>query len=488
MAPHKKLKNEYLYFHIQKWAFYFGKNACSTFPFLNVRVFCVVANRSQAFFVCATSVTHTFYFEEMSKMKKIISMILVLIFVFTLSACGNKDTSSNTDTSTPTQNETFVVPDNYVSVLLVTINPQFKLYLDENNSVLAVEPVNNDAKTFSADIDFENKSLETVIGTIVEKANKKGFVKENATVNFEIAEQRNETINKDDILQKAVSAAEKKAAELKITITAEGTNDTEKTESTNGNNSSNTSKPVNNTSKPMTSNENNTTSSVNDKNKHTHSYSSATCEEPQCCSCGATIGNALGHKWQEATCKFPQKCTVCGITNGEVGTHIIRNGICEFCKQPIAISPKNLDSAKIYWYHYIDEIGDFRYTFNDIVFTYSDVVERNIMTFNIIEQSAGIGSYGLYSPNVYAISDINDKFEYNGKTYYSMGIGGVGNGCSCKITEEEIRIQIADRPNDYGIFNLLSDGRIKVIFKTDTFHGNWHTEVGWIYTPFDGQN
>ena len=65
MTPHKKLKNEYLYFRIQKWAFYFGKNACSTFPFLNVRVFCVVANRSQAFFgVCHFGCTHFFIMEE----------------------------------------------------------------------------------------------------------------------------------------------------------------------------------------------------------------------------------------------------------------------------------------------------------------------------------------------------------------------------------------------------------------------------------------
>ena len=88
-------------------------------------------------------------------MKKFISLILVLVLVFTLSACNSKNTASDTDTSTPISSETFVKPENYASVLLVSINPQFKLYLDENNNVLAVEPINEDAKSFSKSIDFE---------------------------------------------------------------------------------------------------------------------------------------------------------------------------------------------------------------------------------------------------------------------------------------------------------------------------------------------
>ena len=261
-------------------------------------------------------------------MKKIISMMLVLVFVFTLSACGKKDTSSDTDTSTPTQSETFVAPENYASVLLVTINPQFKLYLDENYNVLAVEPVNNDAKTFSADIDFENKSLEIVIGIIVEKANEKGFVKENATVNFEIAEQKSETVNKEDILQKAVSAAEQKAAELKITISAESTNDTEKTESTAGNNSSNTSKPANNTSKPNESGKPATSTPTPSTNKPATSKPSATTPPSTNTS---------------TECKHNIKYTFDNIAN--TWSH---SGQCTLCKQSfnnnVACEDKNKDN------------------------------------------------------------------------------------------------------------------------------------------------
>jgi hypothetical protein len=152
-----------------------------------------------------------------NKMKKIIALILVGAFIFTLCACNSKNTVSETDTSTPISSETFVKPENYTSVLLVSINPQFKLYLDKSNKVLAVEPMNDDAKSFSKSIDFENNSVETVVGIIVEKANEKGFIKENATVDFEITEQR-DGIDNSDILTKVVLTANQKATELKIDI------------------------------------------------------------------------------------------------------------------------------------------------------------------------------------------------------------------------------------------------------------------------------
>lgn len=153
-------------------------------------------------------------------MKKIISLMLVIVFMCTLVACGSKNTSSNIDTSTPTQNETFIKPENYTSVLLVSINPQFKLYLDENNNVLSIEPVNEDAKSFFNSIDFENKSIETVIGNIVEQANNNGFIKENVSVNFEITEQK-DGISGNNILSKVVLAANQKATEqLKLVACA----------------------------------------------------------------------------------------------------------------------------------------------------------------------------------------------------------------------------------------------------------------------------
>lgn len=300
-------------------------------------------------------------------MKKFIALMLVIAFVFTLSACNDKNTASNTDTNVPTSSEVFVKPENYASVLLVSINPQFKLYLNENNNVLAVEPVNKDAKSFSKSIDFENNSIETVIGNIVEQANENGFIKEIVTVNFEITEQK-DGINASDILSKVVSAANQKATELNIEI------DTQTTES---------------------------------KPSHTHEFSAATCTAPQKCSCGETKSSALGHKWQDATCKVPKICSVCNITDGDIGNHKYTNGKCIYCGGKQIISPKTGLRTNGNYYELSND-GDGNYTL--IIYTFQD---------------SSVGAKGVYNTNKeWKDNEAGDPITYKGKTYYPGGFGG----------------------------------------------------------------
>lgn len=65
---------------------------------------------------------------------------------------------------------------------------------------------------------------------------------------------------------------------------------------------------------------------------HTHSYSTATCTEPAKCSCGATNGKALGHKWNSPSCGQFKECTMCGINDGTEIEHNYVKGRCENCK------------------------------------------------------------------------------------------------------------------------------------------------------------
>ena len=114
-------------------------------------------------------------------MKKLLSLILALALVFTFAACGNKGGDESTPSSTDAE---FVKPENYASVLLVTINPQFRLYLDVNGNVLAVEPANDDAKSIASDIKTQTGNIEKVIENIVTATKNGGFVKADATVNL----------------------------------------------------------------------------------------------------------------------------------------------------------------------------------------------------------------------------------------------------------------------------------------------------------------
>lgn len=65
---------------------------------------------------------------------------------------------------------------------------------------------------------------------------------------------------------------------------------------------------------------------------HEHTFSKATCLEPQTCTeCGATDGTALGHAWKDATCQAPKTCSICDITEGSVAAHNYIDGTCSMC-------------------------------------------------------------------------------------------------------------------------------------------------------------
>ena len=109
-------------------------------------------------------------------MKKFLCLFLAaLLCVTCFAGCGKKNT--DVTSSGTVSGSDFVKPENYASVVVVTINPQFKLYLDKDNKVLAVEPVNDDAKSIENKVQFENKKVDEVVNNLIVAANDGGFVK-----------------------------------------------------------------------------------------------------------------------------------------------------------------------------------------------------------------------------------------------------------------------------------------------------------------------
>lgn len=250
-------------------------------------------------------------------MKKILLIFLVTLLVLTACACGKANDTSSLD-STPFVGEDaqFIKPENYATVMVITINPTFRLYLGSDNTVLAVEPVNDDAKSVTKDITFEPTSVETIVEKLVTESSQKGFVKENATVQVEITEKKLDTIDTEQILQKAKTAVDTTATELKLAV-AVTTED--KTELTNSDTQSQTS------SQAVSSKPTPATSAITSVNIHTHKFADATCTEPKKCECGATDGKALGHNY--------------------------KNGLCSVCEatDPNFVSFKSVKSKNGYW-------------------------------------------------------------------------------------------------------------------------------------------
>ena len=228
-------------------------------------------------------------------MKRILSLLLSIALVLTFAACGDKaDVSSD---------QSFTKPENYSTVLLVTINPEFRLYLDEQDNVLAVEPVNDDAKSVVKDSKISGK-LETVIDEIVNKTSDAGFVKENATFNLQIIETKKEHTNAENILNTAKDTANKAFEKIDVTVEIK----TSISENVSNNSDTQNTTPDADTSEPTDKNDTNSNESTITPT-HTHSFSKATCTAPKTCACGATQGNPLGHTFKDG------KCSVCGAND-----------------------------------------------------------------------------------------------------------------------------------------------------------------------------
>lgn len=164
---------------------------------------------------------------------------------------------------------------------------------------------------------------------------------------------------------------------------------------------------------------------------HTHSFSNATCTEPKKCSCGATDGQALGHKWIDATCKAPKTCSVCKITEGNSSNHVFSDGKCIYCQEMQIINPKKGLKEHADYYEMIDK-GDGHFT---------------IWVWNFFDSL--FHPTGCYSTNK-EWAESEETINYKGKTFYPVGHGGPAPNYYT-LTDKEIILkydpeEFADKP------------------------------------------
>ena len=241
-------------------------------------------------------------------MKRALSIILVFVMLLALTACGNNASQNPQNGSEgnqdATQNETteaenaeFMPPENYATVLLVTINPQFRLYLDADGNVLAVEAVNKDAKKIAEQLSFETDHYTDAVKKIVTAANENDFIKSTTVIHVEITDTKGPSVDKDEVLNEITTIVNEIAPELKLQVKVKENKPSE----------GETTIP------PQCS----------------HVYEDATCTAPKTCkTCGATDGAANGHKWQDATCTAPKTCKTCGVTDGSANGHSWQDATC----------------------------------------------------------------------------------------------------------------------------------------------------------------
>lgn len=230
-------------------------------------------------------------------MKRILSLLLVFSLIFALCACGSRqadDVVANNGTTS--QTEEFKKPQTYASVLLVTINPQFKLYLDANGGVLAVEPVNDDAKSVADKVNIKSAKIDVVMESIVSAAKDGGFVEKTATVKLDVLEIKDESFNAQKTLSEATVAVDNgfNKINVEVEVTVEVSADKNESSSTQTNSSEMSSTQIGVTN-----------DKVETEPEHKHKYSDPTCTEPAKCACGDIKGKATGiHRYVNGKCVY----------------------------------------------------------------------------------------------------------------------------------------------------------------------------------------
>ncbi len=421
-------------------------------------------------------------------MKRKLSLLL-LAFVLVFSGCGkDKEASVKDDTlESFEQTETtyFEKPEDYATVLFVKINPEFNIYLDAEGNTLAVEPLNDDAKSIVKDFDSTEKDYQKVINNIITSANEKGFVKADAHISISVTENKSDEVNVDDILSNVNVTAAQTATSLNVEVKIETSNAVQMlgdiSEPSNTTKPDNTTKPTE-TKKPAEQSKPAATSkpaeqskpaqqsnpaqqskpaqpskpSTTNKPAHTHTYSKATCTEPQTCSCGSTNGSALGHKWENATCTQSQKCSVCDATNGNaLGHNYNEDGVCTRCqsKDP-NFKYSTLDAMKGEWKLLCLE--------DEVLFDLS-------FSFAGGKVDCGSWSYELEEnlPGDYGEPDIANSIVWNNKRYYRTGGGFmIYNG---SFAESNDKVTIIDNNNKKMVLQRISDKSMKVISAENGF-------------------
>ena len=235
-------------------------------------------------------------------MKKLFALFLTLLLALSLAACGG---STPAEPAIQEVEKEFVAPAEYASVILVTINPQVRMYLDAQGNVLAVEAVNKDAKKLLETMELENSHYTDAMEQIVSAANEAGYIHSTTVIHVDIDDdKKNPTVDVAEVEEQIQEILAETAPDLKIQVQVKIKQakpaETEPTEETQP-----------------------------EPTQCAHTWKDATCFLPKTCtSCGETEGEALGHTWKDATCTDPKICTVCDASQGSPLGHSWKAATC----------------------------------------------------------------------------------------------------------------------------------------------------------------
>jgi len=103
-------------------------------------------------------------------MKKLIALLLAVVMMLSLVACGQ------TSGSGAQKEQDFTVPEDSVCAVWVQINPEFELYINESGNITAMNCLNKDAEKAFKGIDVTGADFERGFRLLLDAVYENGFV------------------------------------------------------------------------------------------------------------------------------------------------------------------------------------------------------------------------------------------------------------------------------------------------------------------------
>lgn len=188
-------------------------------------------------------------------MKKKLIVVLMFYIMLVLTACakqeekasGNRETETSvvveeSTHDTETEEEKNLETENYSAIVIISINPRIKLYVNSGNVVVAAEFLNKDAEEAFQGVELADLTVEQSINKIVEVTVEKNFLTDGKDISIEISDVNEEEFDCEKLCSQVEDAASSavKQNNIEVNISAKITstdnigNGGEKKETTDG--------------------------------------------------------------------------------------------------------------------------------------------------------------------------------------------------------------------------------------------------------------